>query len=149
MTLRRTHFEQVPVELAKKIAEEEARLEAERVRQENNRGERSDGTETTGARDAATASPHSGNGNEERTSASLQGINDSLKYPEWQQPLLDALLQLDHEELKIRLNLAETAITNRMQTISRDAAYRAERQAIEDAFATLRVLKRDSSRVSG
>jgi hypothetical protein len=39
---------------------------------------------------------------------------------------------------------AETAIFNRLQVLSGSNNSRAERQAIEDALASLRVLKRDS-----
>jgi hypothetical protein len=38
----------------------------------------------------------------------------------------------------------ETAIFNRLQAISQGSNHSAERQAIEDALASLRVLKRDN-----
>ncbi len=132
-----------------KIAEDEARLERERVRQENGGGHIQGKAETGAEEDADPGSPHGNGGNNGHAAASLEAaINDGLKYPEWQKPLLDALLQLDTEELKIRVAVAETAIHNRMQTISRDVEHCAERQAIEDALATLRILKRGASGVS-
>jgi hypothetical protein len=74
----------------------------------------------------------------------LSGLQtDDFNYPEWQTPLLDALVELDKEKLKAKVAAAETALFNRQQALASDADHRAERQAIEDAFATLRVLKRD------
>lgn len=72
-----------------------------------------------------------------------QKVND-LKYPDWQTPLRDALLEFDKDKLKQRLTDVETAIYNRQQALSTSADSRDERQAIEDALVTLRVLKRDS-----
>ncbi len=72
-----------------------------------------------------------------------QKVN-GLKYPDWQIPLRDALLEFDKDKLKKRLTDAETAIFNRQQALSGKADSRDERQAIEDALATLRVIKRDS-----
>jgi hypothetical protein len=70
-------------------------------------------------------------------------VND-LKYPDWQIPFRDALLEFDKNKLKERLTEVEMAIFNRQQALSRSSDSREERQAIEDALATLRVLKRDS-----
>jgi hypothetical protein len=64
-----------------------------------------------------------------------------LLYPEWQDEFRAALLELDTEKLRERVAAAETAIFNRLQAISRSSDAHAERQAIEDALASLRVLK--------
>jgi hypothetical protein len=53
-------------------------------------------------------------------------------------------LELDTEKLRERVAAAETAIFNRLQAISRSSDAQAERQAIEDALAGLRVLERDN-----
>jgi hypothetical protein len=63
---------------------------------------------------------------------------ESLKYPEWQKLLQEALLELDPEKLKQRVAAAETAIFKRLQAMSQDRDHTAERQAIEDALASLR-----------
>ena len=70
----------------------------------------------------------------------------SLKilYPEWQRDYQAALLELDREKLRERVEAAETAIFKRLQAISQSPENQAERQAIEDALAGLRVLKRES-----
>jgi hypothetical protein len=67
-----------------------------------------------------------------------------LKYPEWQQLLQQALVELDRDKLKQRVDAAETAIFKRLQAISRSSDDQAERQAIEDALASLRILKSES-----
>ena len=64
-----------------------------------------------------------------------------ILYPEWQNELRAALLELDREKLRDRIATAEAAIFDRLQAISHDPDHTAERQAIE--LASLRVLKRD------
>jgi len=66
-----------------------------------------------------------------------------ILYPEWQNEYAAALLETTSQKLAERVEAAETAIFNRLQTISQSSDHQAERQAIEDALAALRVLKRD------
>jgi hypothetical protein len=69
----------------------------------------------------------------------------NVLYPEWQNEFRAALLELDTEKLRERVAAAETAIFNRLQAFPRQGSnHTAERQAIEDALASLRVLKRDN-----
>jgi hypothetical protein len=68
----------------------------------------------------------------------------NIVYPEWQHEYQAALLELDNEKLRERVAAAETAIFNRLQAISQGSNNTAERQALEDALASLRVLKRDN-----
>jgi hypothetical protein len=65
-----------------------------------------------------------------------------LLYP-WQHDYQAALLELDPEKLPQRVEAAETAIFKRLQTISQASDSKTERQAIEDALASLRVLKQE------
>jgi hypothetical protein len=67
-----------------------------------------------------------------------------IPYPEWQREYQAALLELDRKKLLERVTTAETAIFNRLQAISQGSNHTVERQAIEDALASLRVLKRDN-----
>ncbi len=67
-----------------------------------------------------------------------------ILYPEWQPAYFAALVELDPKMLFERVMAAEAAIFNRLQSISHNSDARAERQAIQDALASLRVLKRDS-----
>jgi hypothetical protein len=69
--------------------------------------------------------------------------DQDLKYPEWQKPYLDALVEPDHAKLQERIAAAKTAISNRLHAISASSDHHAERQAMEDALASLRVLKRE------
>jgi hypothetical protein len=66
-----------------------------------------------------------------------------ILYPEWQPAYKAALLELDPKQLMGRVTTAETAIFNRLQALSNSTDSQAERHAIEDALAALRVLKRD------
>jgi hypothetical protein len=66
-----------------------------------------------------------------------------ISYPEWQADYQAALVKLDPETLPQRVEAAETAIFKRLQTISQSADSKTERQAIENALASLRVLKRE------
>ncbi len=66
-----------------------------------------------------------------------------LPYPEWQNDYEAAIGEPDREKLAERVAAAENAIFIRLQTISQSADHRVERQAIENALASLRVLKRD------
>jgi len=67
-----------------------------------------------------------------------------ILYPEWQNEYAAALLETTSQKLAERVEAAETAIFNRLQTISQSSDHRAEHQAIEDALAALRVLKREN-----
>jgi hypothetical protein len=66
-----------------------------------------------------------------------------ILYPTWQHEYQAALIELDREKLKGRVAAAETAIYKRLQQLSQSSDDFAERQAIEDALHSLRVLKRD------
>ena len=67
-----------------------------------------------------------------------------ILYPEWQNQYRAALVELDRKKLLERVTAAETAIFNRIQALLRDPDHAAERQAIQDALANLRVLRRDN-----
>ena len=68
--------------------------------------------------------------------------SSKILYPEWQAEYQAALLELDPNTLFERVTAAETAIFNRLQAISHNSDSHAERQAIEDALAALRFLKK-------
>lgn len=117
MTMRQsnTHFEVVPIEVAKKILEEEKKKKEEAALKKK----------------------------------SVSNIIDkdylnTLQYPDWQRPLQEALVELDNDKLKARVAAVEAAIFNRLQVISQSANHHSEREAIENALACLRVLKRES-----
>ncbi len=64
-------------------------------------------------------------------------------YPEWQNQYRAALLELDRQKLSERVTAAEAAIYQRLQAISQTSDHQAERQAIEDAMAALRLLMKE------
>lgn len=70
--------------------------------------------------------------------------DEALKYPEWQQPYLEALIAPDAGSLQQAIAVAEAAILERLRAISDITEHRTERLAIEDALTTLRVLKREN-----
>lgn len=70
--------------------------------------------------------------------------DEGIRYAEWQEPYQQALLELDQKKLRDHIAAAERAISNRLRAIARDSNHHAERQAIEDALSSLRVLKRNS-----
>jgi hypothetical protein len=71
-------------------------------------------------------------------------MNDEmLKYPKWQTSLQDAILEFDREKLVGKIQKVETTVFERLQELSSDSDHHGERQAIADAFSTLRVLKKD------
>jgi len=76
-----------------------------------------------------------------------QGSSSSnLPYPAWQREYKAALLELDAKKLLEHVHAAEEAIFNRLQELAQSSEspdHKAERQAIEYALASLRVLQRE------
>ena len=70
--------------------------------------------------------------------------DEDIRYAEWREPYQQALLELDPKKLRDRIAAAETAISNRLRAIAGSSNHHAERQAIDDALSSLRVLKRNS-----
>jgi hypothetical protein len=66
-----------------------------------------------------------------------------LHYSEWQAEYQAAISELELNRLFDRVADAEVAIFNRLQFLSGRISAKAERQAITDAVAALRVIKRD------
>jgi hypothetical protein len=67
-----------------------------------------------------------------------------ILYPTWLPEFPAALVEIEHRQLLERVTAAETTIFNRLQAISQSTDSVSERQAIRDALASLRVIKRDS-----
>lgn len=75
-------------------------------------------------------------------------MNNDLPYPIWQGCYRDALVELDHEKLVERVREAELAIVYRLETLRSSRESLVELQAIEDALANLRCLKRETETTS-
>ena len=69
---------------------------------------------------------------------------EGLRYPNWQKPVQEALVELDKNKLKERIASAERAISQRLEAIERSPTDRAEREAMQQALASLRVVKKES-----
>jgi hypothetical protein len=69
-----------------------------------------------------------------------------ILYPEWQHEFEAALLELEPGTLRERVRAAENTIFNRARVLLQDADANAERQAVADALARLRVLTSDIPR---
>lgn len=63
-----------------------------------------------------------------------------LKYPDWQKPFQEAVLELDGDKLEKQIVTAQTAILSRLEAVQ------AERRALEDALGTLRTLQREEKK---
>ena len=68
-------------------------------------------------------------------------MTNELKFPKWQEPYLEALMETDERKLVKRVELAESAILMRLRAIQSDSEM-VEKQAIEDALNGLTALKR-------
>jgi hypothetical protein len=66
-----------------------------------------------------------------------------LKYPKWQTPLQEAILEFDREKLREKLQKVETSILERLQELQHGPDGHSEREAINDALSVLRIIKRD------
>jgi hypothetical protein len=64
-----------------------------------------------------------------------------ILYSHWQNEYQAAIVEDDPEKVAERVAAAETAIFKRLQQISLDSDHHTERHVIEDALASLRVLK--------
>jgi hypothetical protein len=76
-------------------------------------------------------------------------LEENLKYPQWQEFYLEALVASDAIKLQAAIAGAEVAILERLRAISHSAEHRAELLAIEDALTNLRVLKRETRGLDG
>jgi hypothetical protein len=68
--------------------------------------------------------------------------NSELKYPQWQLPYREAILEFDRNRLSDKIQKAETAVRERQQVLEQRANGQEERQALSDAISTLKILKR-------
>jgi hypothetical protein len=65
------------------------------------------------------------------------------KYPKWQTPLQEAILEFDREKLREKIEKLETSILERLQELQLGTNGHSEREAINEALSTLRIIKRN------
>jgi hypothetical protein len=85
---------------------------------------------------------------ESEMNAQTANEQDFLAYPEWQKPVQEALIELDHEKLQARIATAKTAISIRLESITQQEGQQAEMQAIQDALVMLRMLENQNQKAS-
>jgi hypothetical protein len=71
--------------------------------------------------------------------------SELLKYPQWQAPLREAILEFDAQSLRAKVQRAEQAIHDRLHALASENRDFRERQALRDGLATLEILKRNQS----
>ena len=64
-----------------------------------------------------------------------------IEYPEWQRAYREALLEVNPQNLPARIFAAEMAILVRMKALQTSSDGHREREAIQDALSSLRVLQ--------
>ncbi len=69
--------------------------------------------------------------------------SSDLRFPKWQPQYQAALMELDHGKLLGRVTEAEYAIYLRLNSLTNTTNSHPELLAIEDALASLRLLKRE------
>jgi hypothetical protein len=65
---------------------------------------------------------------------------EELQFPEWQKPLQDLILEFDRERLLEKVKKVEAMIIERDRQLSQAGDSHAERMALSDAMAIIRVL---------
>jgi hypothetical protein len=66
-----------------------------------------------------------------------------LKYPSWQVPLREAVLEFDREKLDEKIQTVKKLIFDRLEAMPSEGGHQDERQALADAVSMLRVLKEE------
>ena len=63
-----------------------------------------------------------------------------LRYPEWQYPCRDAMMEFDATKLLAKLVIAKAAIYRRLEALAGDSNHHEERREINDTLNALNVL---------
>jgi hypothetical protein len=64
-----------------------------------------------------------------------------LRYPQWQEALLQVVVEMKPDGLMEKIKIAETAISQRLRQLESNPGSKEERVALYNAVSTLRVLK--------
>jgi len=76
-------------------------------------------------------------------------MDNELKYPTWQVPLREAILEFDSKKLDEKIQKVKALIFDRLEKMSSETGHQEERQALADALSMLRVLKEEKSSPTG
>jgi hypothetical protein len=66
-----------------------------------------------------------------------------LKFPQWQAPLQDLILEFDAVKLEEKIRTVETLLFDRLQQLDHSNGDRDEKIALQDALSIVRIMKRD------
>jgi len=66
-----------------------------------------------------------------------------LKYPQWQKPLAEAILEFNPQHLREKVQRAEEAIAKRVEELALERGDQRECLALYDALSILRSVKKD------
>jgi hypothetical protein len=66
-----------------------------------------------------------------------------LKFPQWQGPLQELILEFDPQKLPEKIQSVETLILERLQQTDHGSDSRVEKIALHDALAIIRIMERD------
>jgi hypothetical protein len=73
-------------------------------------------------------------------------LDEHMKYPKWQKPYLEALLELDQGVLSTKIAAAEAALSHRARELTTVAWDIDEHHALRDAVFSLHLLKSYSAK---
>ena len=80
-----------------------------------------------------------------KNSETYKGHAPDLKYSSWQEPYLDAMLEMNPDRLKDRVASAEAAIQLRLRELADAPESQLERQCLADARNGLLVLEKETA----
>jgi hypothetical protein len=75
--------------------------------------------------------------------------NAELKFPQWQGPLQELILEFDPQKMPEKIQSAETLVLERLQQLLHGNDSRVEKIAFHDALSIIRIMKRDRRGSSG
>jgi hypothetical protein len=68
---------------------------------------------------------------------------EQLQFPEWQTPLLEAVLEFDPDKLPQKIQYAEAVIFQRLEKIRLGNHSQSEEAAMQDALSVIRRIRKD------
>jgi hypothetical protein len=68
--------------------------------------------------------------------------DSDLRYPQWQEPVLRAVMEINLSRVTERIGIAETAISLRQGQLAESRGAGDENNALHDGISTLQSLKR-------
>lgn len=126
MRTPKTYFEQIPLEIVRQIAKQEEAAASAKW-------------------NGLAIVDRPGSRNEMVDCSSGDSADDQgLQYPQWQKLCQEALIELQPDKLRERIEVAEAAVVARLQELANATDGQVERQALLDVTSSLRFLKRDS-----